>query len=94
MVDWNDIGFDHKKETHYNKYMKKPDWWWDYFVGPKLPHGAKRKGAGRPSEKIQHTPKDGLTIVVKLNNIQTLSLKELGDGDIEQGVQALIDKHL
>jgi hypothetical protein len=74
--------------------MKKPDWWWDYFVGPRLPHGGKRKGAGRPSEKIQHTPKDGLTIVVKLNNIQSIMLSEMGDGSIELGVQRLIDQNM
>jgi hypothetical protein len=94
LTDWDDIGYNPKKLTHYEKYMKRPDWWWDHFVGPRKPRGGKRKGAGRPSTKKEETPKEGLTIVVKLNNIQTLSLKELGDGDIEKGVQALIDKHL
>ena len=94
MVDWNEIGFNHKKETHYNKYMKKPDWWWDYFVGPRLPHGGKRKGAGRPSAKIQQNEKKGLTVTLKINNIATLNLKELGDGDLELGIERLIEKHM
>ena len=94
MFDWNDIGFDHKKETLYNKYYKKPDWWWDNFVGPRLPRGGKRKGSGRPSTQIQQPVKQGLTVTLKMNNIQTLNLKELGDGDIERGIEKLIELHM
>jgi hypothetical protein len=36
----------------------------------------------------------GLTVVVKLNNIQLLSLKEMGNGSLDAGVQVLIDQHL
>lgn len=56
--------------------------------------GGKRKGAGRPSTKIQQTPKDGLTVVLKMNNIQRMSLEEMGDGDLTKGIEALIDKYL
>lgn len=53
------------------------------------PWGGARQGAGRPRKRVE-----GLTVGVKLNNIQTLSLRELGDGDIQLGVQRLIDKYL
>ena len=53
------------------------------------PWGGARQGAGRPKKRV-----DQLTVGVKLNNIQTLSLRELGDGDIQLGVQRLIDKYL
>lgn len=53
------------------------------------PWGGARQGAGRPRKRVE-----GLTVAIKLNNIQTLSLRELGDGDIQLGVQRLIDKHL
>lgn len=56
------------------------------------PWGGARKGAGRPRKRV--TPLEGLTIVVKLNNIQNISLREMGDGDLNLGVQRLIDKYL
>lgn len=92
MVDWEDIGY--KEPTAYEKYTKKPPWWWDQFVGPPRPWGGKRKGAGRPSTKKQQTPKDGLTVVLKMNNIQRLNLEELGDGDLAIGIERLIEKYL
>lgn len=94
MTDWDDIGYNPKKLTHYEKYMKRPDWWWDHFVGPRKPRGGKRKGAGRPSEKKQESEKKGLTVTLKINNIATLNLKELGDGDLELGIERLIEKHM
>lgn len=53
------------------------------------PWGGARQGAGRPKKRIE-----GLTVDVKLNNIQTMNLRELGDGDIKLGVQRLIDLHM
>jgi len=57
------------------------------MVGPRKQWGGARPGAGRPREKSP-------VVDLRLNNIQRLSLLELGDGDIQAGVQALIDKHL
>ena len=51
--------------------------------------GGARQGAGRPKKRT-----DCLTIDVKLNNIQTMLLREIGDGDIKTGIQRLIDKHV
>ena len=53
------------------------------------PWGGARQGAGRPKKRTE-----GLTLDIKLNNIQTMNLRELGDGDIRTGVQRLIDKHM
>lgn len=50
--------------------------------------GGKREGSGRKKQYNR------LTIVVKFNRIQRLNLEELGEGDVEKGVQALIDKHV
>jgi hypothetical protein len=94
LIDWENIGFDHKNLTFYEKYIKKPDWWWDHFVGPRLPHGGKRKGAGRPSDKKPQIPKQGLTVVLRMNNIQRMSLEEMGEGDLSRGIEALINQHL
>ena len=57
-------------------------------LGISNPWGGKRKGAGRPKQYTR------LTIVVKFNKIKRLNLEELGEGDVEKGVQALIDKHV
>ena len=92
MNDWEDIGY--KEPTAYEKYTKKPPWWRDQFVGPPRPWGGKRKGAGRPPTKIQQSPKDGLTVVLKLNNIQRLNLEELGEGSLELGIERLIEKYM
>lgn len=91
MIDWEDIGY--KEPTAYEKYTKKPDWWWDHFVGPRKAWGGKRKGAGRPVEK-QQSEKKGLTVTLRINNIATLNLKELGDGDLELGIERLIEKYM
>jgi len=56
------------------------------------PWGGARQGAGRPRKRV--TPLEGLTIVVKLNNIQNISLREMGNGDLSAGVQKLIDQYL
>jgi hypothetical protein len=53
------------------------------------PWGGARQGAGRPKKRVE-----GLTVEIKLNNIQTMNLRELGDGDIKLGVQRLIDLHM
>ena len=52
--------------------------------------GGRRRGAGRPPRKKP----EGDEVIVKLNNIQRLSLQEMGDGDISRGIQALVDKYL
>ena len=90
MTNWDDIGY--KKPSFYQRHFKKPDWWWDNFVGPRRAWGGKRKGAGKKGK-----PKpivEGLTIVVKLNNIQQLSLKEMGGGDLNRGIEALVNQYL
>lgn len=53
------------------------------------PWGGARQGAGRPRKRVE-----GLTVAIKLNNIQTMNLRQLGDGDIQVGVQRLIDQYL
>ena len=50
--------------------------------------GGYREGAGRPKQL------DRLTIVVKMNRIKRMNLEELGDGDVQAGVQRLIDDHV
>ena len=50
--------------------------------------GGKREGAGRKKQL------DRLTIVVKMNRIKRMNLEELGDGDVQAGVQRLIDDHV
>lgn len=57
------------------------------LIGPVKPWGGARPGAGRPRTREPVTN-------LRLNNIQRLSLKEMGNGDIQAGVQALIDKYL
>ena len=90
MTKWEDIGY--KKETFYERHIKKPYWWKEKFVGPVKPWGGKRKGAGR---KAQPKPfVEGLTIVVKLNRIQQLSLEEMGGGDLSKGIEALVNQYL
>lgn len=53
--------------------------------------GGKRPGAGRPKviKAVQ-----GLLVSVSLNRIQMMSLNEIGDGDINKGIQKLIDQHV
>lgn len=50
--------------------------------------GGRRSGAGRPKEKTEEAA------TFKLNPIQRKMLAEMGDGDINKGIQALIDQHL
>lgn len=55
-------------------------------IGARKQWGGKRPGAGRPRQY------DRLTIRLKLNRITRMNLEELGDGDVEVGVQRLLDK--
>ena len=91
-IDWSDPLLS-KEETTYDKYHKVPEVFKATFVGPVRSWGGKRRGAGRPKQ-IKKQMVAGLTVVVKLNNIQLLSLKEMGNGSLDAGVQALIDQHL
>ena len=91
-IDWSDPVLT-KAETTYDRYLKVPEVFKATFVGPVRTWGGKRKGAGRP-KKIKKQMVEGLTVIVKLNNIQLLSLKEMGNGSLDAGVQALIDQHL
>lgn len=91
-IDWSDPVLT-KEETTYDRYLKVPEVFKATFVGPVRTWGGKRKGAGRP-KKIKKQMVEGLTVIVKLNNIQYLLLKEMGDGDINQGLQKLIDQHM
>lgn len=50
--------------------------------------GGKRPGAGRPKEKSEESFK------LNLNNIQKLNLREMGNGNLEAGIQRLIDKYV
>ena len=59
------------------------------FSGPKKPWGGARLGAGRPRKRPVAT-----MFSVKLNSIQRLSLEEMGNGNVEDGLQALVDKYL
>lgn len=56
--------------------------------------GGKRNGAGRKATNPKINVVEGLNVGFKLNRIQELSLKEMGDGDVNKGIQALIDKYL
>lgn len=53
--------------------------------------GGKRPGAGRPKiiKAVQ-----GLLVSVSLNRIQMMNLDELGDGDINKGIQKILDQHV
>ena len=92
-IDWEGLDFT-KKESQYEKYHKKPQHFKESFVGPQNTWGGRRKGAGRKPYKIEKIVEKGLTVELKLNRIQILSLKELGNGELQAGVQALIDKYL
>jgi hypothetical protein len=52
-------------------------------------HGGRRPGAGRPTVKKEDQPFN-----LVLNSIQKKSLLELGSGDLNKGIQVLIDKYL
>lgn len=93
-IDWEGLDFRKKEESQYEKYHKKPDHFKETFVGPQNTWGGKRTGAGRKPWKIQKIVEKGLTVELHLNRIQVLSLEELGNGELQAGVQALIDKYL
>jgi hypothetical protein len=59
------------------------------FSGPKKPWGGARLGAGRPRKRPL-----GVSFNVRLNSLQRLSLEEMGNGNVEDGLQALVDKYL
>lgn len=78
-----------KRISTYSKYVKPPEWVAATIHGPKKPWGGKRKGAGRP-RKSAFTD----TIKININNIQRMSLEEMGDGDIAKGIEKLIGEYL
>jgi hypothetical protein len=93
-INWDGLDFK-EKESQYEKYHKKPDHFKESFVGPRNTWGGRRKGAGRkPWKKVEEKPSEGLTVQLKLNNIQVMLLKELGNGSFDAGVQALVDKDM
>jgi hypothetical protein len=93
-VDWTGLDFK-EKESQYEKYHKRPDHFKESFVGPRNTWGGARRGAGRkPWKKIEEKTTDGLTVQLKLNNIQVMLLKEMGNGSLDAGVQALIEKEM
>ena len=93
-VDWTGLDFK-KEESQYEKYHKKTDQFYETFVGPRNTWGGRRSGAGRkPWKKVEEKTTDGLTVQLKLNNIQVMLLKELGNGSLDAGVQALIEKEM
>jgi len=75
------------------KMAARPDWLKARlaaeFAGPKKPWGGARLGAGRP-----RTRPVGTAFNVRLNGLQRLSLEEMGNGNVEAGLQALVDKYL
>ena len=52
-------------------------------------HGGRRPGAGRPKEKKEEKPFN-----LVLNSIQEKNLLDLGSGDLNKGIQVLVDKYL
>lgn len=74
------------KRKKANEYQRR---WKEKKLGRELgTWGGKRAGAGRPKTKTEEVFK------LNLNKIQKMNLKEIGDGDIERGIQRLIDKHV
>jgi hypothetical protein len=55
--------------------------------------GGKRPGAGRPRGD-RPTAKDAVYVRILINRIQEMNLKELGEDNLDRGVQALIDKYV
>ena len=93
-INWDGLDFK-EKESDYEKYHKRPEHFKETFVGPRNTWGGARKGAGRkPLKKVEEKPLDLLTIGLKLNSIQIKLLKELGNGSLDAGVQALIEKEM
>ena len=61
--------------------------WW--MSGPKPKNwGGRRKGAGRPS-----TRKKGVELILGLNPIQLKLLIEYGDGDLEKGLERVVNEN-
>ena len=93
-VNWEGLDFK-EKESDYEKYHKRPEHFKESFVGPRNTWGGARRGAGRkPWKKVEEKTTDGLTVQLKLNNIQVMLLKEMGNGSLDAGVQALIEKEM
>lgn len=57
-------------------------------MGLKKGRGGKRPGAGRPKQYYR------LTIVVRLDRIKRMNLEEMGEGEVQKGVQKLIDQYV
>jgi hypothetical protein len=93
-VNWDGLDFK-EKESDYEKYHKKPEHFYETFVGPRNTWGGARRGAGRkPWKKVEEKTTEGLTVQLKLNRIQLMLLKEMGNGSLDAGVQALIEKEM
>jgi len=54
--------------------------------------GGARKGAG--TKKKTEAPKYTDLVALTLNNIQRQVLKEMGDGNLDAGIQNLINQHI
>ena len=80
-IDWQELEEKEKEAARKQREIQNNGRTW----------GGYRIRAGRPPKKRSL---EGLTIALKLNTIQELSLKEMGNGDIQRGVQALVDKYL
>lgn len=85
----------------FEQYPDKPPEWFSEIKRAKLrakrekklgrpvgTWGGRRKGAGRPKEK-EDTPFD-----LVLNSLQRRMLLELGNGNLNKGIQVLIDQNL
>jgi len=69
-----------------DKIKQKGKPWW--FTGVRNENwGGKRKGAGRPKQKI------GLGVMIDPNPIQVKLLIEYGDGDLNKGLMKLINEN-
>ena len=91
---WQSIG---EGNLERKQRAKMPDWLKEVrrserrMLGNPTGWGGYRIGAGRPPKK---KPTQGLLVSISINRIQELNLLEMGEGDINKGVQVLIDKHL
>jgi len=69
-----------------DKIKQKGKPWW--FTGVRNENwGGKRKGAGRPKQKI------GMGVMIDPNPIQVKLLIEYGDGDLNKGLMKLINEN-
>lgn len=69
-----------------DKIKQKGKPWWYQGVRDEN-WGGKRKGAGRPKEKI------GMGVMIDPNPIQVKLLIEYGDGDLNKGLMKLINEN-